>query len=1302
MSGKKGRVTYNLDNTKYEVVRQACASMPGWQQVKAADGDDEDWDLLWTDTSITADRLLRMKPYQRVNHFVGTNAISRKNSLGRNLLRMKKYFPKAFKFFPQTWMLPTDYADFKAQLSGKKRNKTFIIKPEGGCQGRGIFLTRRYQDIDPSEHLVAQRYIHRPLLLEGLKFDIRLYVLVTGCSPLRVFIHQEGLVRLSTEAYVSPAGRNLQCVSMHLTNYSINKNNANFEQNTNPEDPASGHKRSLRHVVERLTNDGHDMQTVFEEIDSMVLKTLVAIAPSLSHVYNSCQPADVHNAVCFEILGFDVLLDYKLKPWLIEVNHSPSFAADSPLDKIVKGAVIRDALKLVNVTALNRKRYKMNLKEQLVNRLLVSRTPLSSAPLPASALRHYSNLPSQSETAVQNSPPNVSTASSSSQATSTSTSRCSVAGTAAGTASNSTTTIEDISTDSKNERSGESGENCCSQCGHKTNCTAQSLSSTSQSSSNKNSLICNNPNCVSFTSRLQTDPSTPCTFSSSPSESTTDSGSCSNVTEVIRAAGPPPPPPANPKIRPRRSSSGNRLGTSAAISNSSSSSFCSSVSGGSKSRSATFGPPQSCDMSVMRQAKAKMREEVLRERAHVCEEVARHRTTWEDANLGGYRRVYPDEAKTETYAPFFAAAEEIWQSLTGTAQKPKPRASSATDSTGVTSNHPSSANQPASRNSRSSQSSSQSRHSVCSNSRCSTEGTAEGAGQKPLTASTTSSTSPACQLSSIADSTHIQHCPISLSPSTSADSSTPTCSSSGTDRTSLNAAETATTAKQALHGDAEGQPLTEDCPASDSCFPSNSLSCSYLATPTPPTTTPSTPLTLPPTSTPPPPPPTISTLSSSKPHHAALQAASASVSRVGVSTPVSNTSVNHSVTLFPSSAVLSRLPFSPAAPAFPSSAHQVPCSLSQQPPNHHGTDVEAPTDHCFFLPSHTPLGMPAGRNSPPTLAAVGLSQPAYRYSRMPSQGCKTRCSSKCGISLIHHVGQSDAGQTPPSSQTINAYHESAASCYGHPGVVDPRDHLLAGQYCGVAASTQPVTVSSAISAATGSISTFSAKQIPAPATNVDVKRNSCRIRYCNDVSSTTGTGTRLSSHITRDTTTHRLQTVAICPQQLAATTLQSASTIPAASSAQSVDIGVRPSWEVPPHVIQKPQCSWSSSPPWRSSYFPRLDNSNNRIPQHNLKNRTTHCTASTTCETGWWSSHTDPPSESSSYPTPPWAFMKTYGPGCSMKHPYASRQTPGSSSPHRQSSLSNSCVGNSLSWLKDGSQELPHPTLPGVRSSYHA
>lgn len=76
-----------------------------------------------------------------------------------------------------------------------KRNKTYILKPDMGCQGRGIYLTKSVKDLKPQEKMICQVYIAKPFLIDGYKFDFRVYTLITSCDPLRIFVYNDGLVR---------------------------------------------------------------------------------------------------------------------------------------------------------------------------------------------------------------------------------------------------------------------------------------------------------------------------------------------------------------------------------------------------------------------------------------------------------------------------------------------------------------------------------------------------------------------------------------------------------------------------------------------------------------------------------------------------------------------------------------------------------------------------------------------------------------------------------------------------------------------------------------------------------------------------------------------------------------------------------------------------------------------------------------------------------------------------------------------------------------------------------------------------
>lgn len=124
----------------------------------------------------------------------------------------------AYDFVPESFVLPGDYALF-VEAFRRSPGNTWIMKPVGRAQGRGIFLIKKLSqiaewrkdhtwkgDAPRAESYIVQRYVDRPYTVGSKKFDCRLYAMVTSFTPLTVWFHREGFARFSSARYDHDAG----------------------------------------------------------------------------------------------------------------------------------------------------------------------------------------------------------------------------------------------------------------------------------------------------------------------------------------------------------------------------------------------------------------------------------------------------------------------------------------------------------------------------------------------------------------------------------------------------------------------------------------------------------------------------------------------------------------------------------------------------------------------------------------------------------------------------------------------------------------------------------------------------------------------------------------------------------------------------------------------------------------------------------------------------------------------------------------------------------------------------------------
>lgn len=148
-----------------------------------------------------------------------------------------------------------------------------------------------------------------PYLINGFKFDLRIYVLVTCYDPLKVYIFKEGLVRFATQKYTTnPKSVDKQYI--HLTNYSVNKKNDEYVKSKGvdkqEEDADSASKWNLAQLKRYFDKIGVDYPTVMHRIKDVIIKSLISVEP---HIYNTMSRHTKHKNICFELFGFDILLD---------------------------------------------------------------------------------------------------------------------------------------------------------------------------------------------------------------------------------------------------------------------------------------------------------------------------------------------------------------------------------------------------------------------------------------------------------------------------------------------------------------------------------------------------------------------------------------------------------------------------------------------------------------------------------------------------------------------------------------------------------------------------------------------------------------------------------------------------------------------------------------------------------------------------------------------------------------------------------------------------------------------------------
>ena len=290
----------------------------------------DDWDVMWAHDypfKKIRDKMLNMKPGQKVNKFPGSGFITNKVNLATSGL----------KNVPQAFQIPADKEEF---LSYAKQNpEKLFVQKNNNHRGIKIEKVDNLNLDDDDEGSFVQEFIHNPLLVDGYKFDIGIYTTLTSVDPLRIYVHyNDVLLRFCPTKYhpFDPEDRDKYVVGddylpswevPSFTKYMDEKAGFSFRDTLNA------------YIINSMKMDPNKM---WDELYS----TIVQVYQNTETHFAKAVRNYPHSDAFFEMVRFDFVIDDQLNVYLMEANMSPNlssahFSANAGLYEEVVDALLR-------------------------------------------------------------------------------------------------------------------------------------------------------------------------------------------------------------------------------------------------------------------------------------------------------------------------------------------------------------------------------------------------------------------------------------------------------------------------------------------------------------------------------------------------------------------------------------------------------------------------------------------------------------------------------------------------------------------------------------------------------------------------------------------------------------------------------------------------------------------------------------------------------------------------------------------------------------------------------------------------
>ncbi len=217
---------------------------------------------------------------------------------------------------PESFAMPGGFADL--ETAHERHGGPWIVKPAALFGGQGITVTDDLARVPREDGWLVQRYINDPYLIDGKKFHLRLYVLVTSVAPPEAWLWHDGIVRFAAEVYrVDP--EHFAREAMHVTNTVRFQDHPDLVVADDVADDGTGNVWSLDALYRRLEDDGAESPR--PALEKLAAGLMAAIEAAGVFADQATVP---RRSTAPKLLGLDVLLDSAGRPWLLEVERYPA------------------------------------------------------------------------------------------------------------------------------------------------------------------------------------------------------------------------------------------------------------------------------------------------------------------------------------------------------------------------------------------------------------------------------------------------------------------------------------------------------------------------------------------------------------------------------------------------------------------------------------------------------------------------------------------------------------------------------------------------------------------------------------------------------------------------------------------------------------------------------------------------------------------------------------------------------------------------------------------------------------------